>query len=314
MQPQRLAVPRPTRRTVSGCRAWLAAAVLGGAATGFIGMGIGIGVPAWAEPDSLADAGQGSGARQELPVMRIDAGAFEASEGDIRKLLESTAVELLRAFPQHHELEPLSIVRGDGPFVAYRRTDRGEIEIRLATGGTYWSQYAYQFAHEFCHVLCGFTPHNRVHLWFEEVLCETASLFAMRAMARSWRDDPPYANWRDYRDSLRDYADDVIAGREHLAELHAIGMAAFHRRHQQELESNPNNRELNGAMAVVLLPMFEADPARWEAVRWLNHGASADDDRCFAGHLRHWQESAPERHHPFIRQIRELFDLGGDDG
>lgn len=266
----------------------------------------------------LAPAGddpaiQGDGAAdpaQPLPAMRIDAGAFGASEADIRKLLESVATELVRGFPEAHELEPLAVVRGDGPFVSHRRTEGGEIEIRLATGGTYWSQYAYQFAHEFCHVLCGFTPHNRQHLWFEEVLCETASLFAMRAMARSWRDRPPYANWRDYRDSLRDYADDVIAGREHLAELHAIGMAAFYRRHRQELESDPNNRELNGAMAIVLLPMFEADPARWEAVRWLNHGASADDDRGFADHLRHWQDSAPERHHPFIRQIRNLFDAG----
>jgi len=285
------------------CPPWLAIMAWGCAAAGTIVHN----GPVSAAAEPAAESGQVSGLTQQLPAMRIEAQAFDASEDDIRKLLESAAIELVRAFPMHHELEPLAILRGDGPFVAYRRTEAGEIEIRLATGGTYWSQYAYQFAHEFCHVLCGFTPHNRPHLWFEEVLCETASLFAMRAMARSWRDDPPYANWRDYRDSLRDYADDIIVRREHLAELHRLGLAGFYRRHRHVLESDPTDRELNGAMAVVMLALFEAEPARWEAVRWLNHKPPEADERCFEDHLRHWQDSAPERHREFIGLVRRMF-------
>jgi hypothetical protein len=163
-------------------------------------------------------------------------------------------------------IEPIVVTRGrNGPITLYQRNDRGEIVIRLDTEQTYWSQYSYQFAHEFCHVLCGYRDADRRNKWFEETLCETASLFAMRAMARTWKESAPYAHWRDYRDALRNYADDVIRKRDLIHEIHARGLPEFYRTHQAELESNPTSRELNGAMSIVLLHLFEEQPERWEA-------------------------------------------------
>ena len=34
--------------------------------------------------------------------------------------------------------------------------------------------------------------------WLEESLCETASLFTLRAMSRSWSIAPPYPAWKNY--------------------------------------------------------------------------------------------------------------------
>jgi hypothetical protein len=247
---------------------------------------------------------------QPLPPLRIDAGPFKASEADIRKVCESAALELIRHFPEKHKLEPILLKRGEhGPIVLFNRNDRGEIVLRLDTGETYWSQYAYQYAHEFCHVLCDYDEDASQNLWFEETLCETASLFAMRAMARTWKDNPPYPNWTDYRDSLRAYADDVVNKRTHLAELTRLGLPRFYTRHQDTLSRNATQRELNGAMAVALLPLFEADPSRWEALRWLNSSPSPKTE-TFPQYLSKWHQAAPARHKEFTKVIADQFGFG----
>lgn len=178
--------------------------------------------------------------------------------------------------------------------------------MRLDTRKTFWSQYAYQFGHEFCHILCGYRSSDGKNLWFEETLCETASLYVLRSMARDWKQTPPYRNWADYRDSLRDYADDVIRKRDKVNEIYARGMARFYKDHAADLRKNPTNRELNGSMAVIMLAKFEAAPERWEAVRWLNHTPPPKDE-TFANYLQRWHAAAPAKHQKFIAEIVSLY-------
>jgi hypothetical protein len=244
--------------------------------------------------------------KQAIPLYRIDASDFGASETDIRAVCDSAAKQLWRHFPEY-DLEPFVVTRGkSGPIVLYQRNDAKEIVVRLDTSNTFWSQYAYQFGHEFCHILCRYRPSDGKNLWFEETLCETASLYVLRGMARDWKKEPPYRNWADYRDSLRDYADDVIRKRANVQQIYAGGMPAFYEKYTADLRKEPTNRELNGAMAVVLLAMFEEKPERWEAIRWLNQPPAAKDE-TFAAYLSRWHAAAPEKHQPFIAEVAKLY-------
>lgn len=74
-----------------------------------------------------------------------------------------------------------------------------EAVVWLGTHGRVWAQVAFQFAHEFCHVIADpkTMPWDRF-LWIEEAICEAASLFALRCMAKTWAVAPPYPNWQDY--------------------------------------------------------------------------------------------------------------------
>ena len=245
-------------------------------------------------------------AKPNLPLYRVDASDFEASEADIRAVCDSAVKQLWRHFLDY-ELEPFVVTRGkQSPIVLYQRNDRKEIVLKLDTSNTFWSQYAYQFGHEFCHILCRYRPSDGQNLWFEETLCETASLYVLRGMARDWKKDPPYRHWADYRDSLRDYSDDLIRKRTHVREIHATGLAAFYRTHADELRKNATNRDLNGAMAVILLARLEEEPEHWEAVRWLNDSPASQDEH-FAAYLSRWHAAAPEKHQPFIADVAELF-------
>jgi len=243
-----------------------------------------------------------------MPPYRIETRGFHDSESDIRAVCDSAGNALWRHFPGHR-VEPFVLVRGhNGPIILHERNERAEVVIRLDTGGRHWSQYAYQFAHEFCHLLCGFDDEAKANLWFEETLCETASLFALRKMARSWNVDPPFRNWRSYSASHRRYADEVIAKRKLVDDIEHHGMAEFYRTHRRALAEEPCNRELNGAMAVVLLKHFEKRPERWEAVRWLNSARSPDGE-TFEQYLGKWRDSVPPRHKPFVRTVAELYGI-----
>ena len=178
----------------------------------------------------------------------------------------------------------------------------------LDTEKTYWSQYAYQFSHEFLHLLCGSSKRDPGNLWFEETLGETASLFVMRAMARSWKTKPPYPHWADYRDALRQYADDVMLKRAQVSEIHHKGLASFYRKHRKELEKNCCDRDLNGAMALILLRLFEEKPERWDAVRWLNHSPPSKGE-TFQQYLRKWRDAVPMHHKAFVEKLAGLYGV-----
>jgi len=246
--------------------------------------------------------------RTKLPAYRVDPRGFEASQADIRAICDSAGRELWQYFPDY-TIETFVVTRGrEGPITLYQRNDAREIVLKLDTSDTFWSQYAYQFAHEFCHVLAGFREDDPGTQWFEETLCETASLFALRAMARRWKDAPPYPHWKDYRDKLRQYADDVMLKRKHLAEIHRDGLPAFRKAHADELRRNPNQRELNGAMAVVLLHFFEEQPSRWEMVRWLNAEPSPAGE-TFEQMLARWHKTVPEKHKPSVASLAQLLGV-----
>src|SRR5206468_1618723 len=156
--------------------------------------------------------------------IRVQSGGFgKASSEDIIALLQSVAFELWRYCPQT-QLPGIDVYhRSDHPQTDFKRTPGGRIAIGLAAQDTRWAQYSFQFAHEFCHTLANFgnSPRRTVrypihsNFWLEESLCETASLFTLRAMSRSWRIAPPYPVWRDYAPWLSAYADRRLTLPEH---------------------------------------------------------------------------------------------------
>ena len=258
--------------------------------------------PCWA-----GDAKSGY-ADPPMPAYRVEAEGFKASERDVRAVLDSAGRELWRYFPDH-KIEPFVVARSQsGPIVWFRRNDRGEIVLRLDTQNTFWCQYAYQFAHEFCHVLCGFDEDYQGNKWFEETVCETASLFVMRTMAKAWADDPPYDHWKDYRHAIRNYTDNVIAKREAVMEIYEKGLGGFYLAHREELEVSSGRRDLNGAMSIVLLRLFEQQPEQWGAMRWLNNAPSPKGE-TFQQYLQRWCDAVPDRHKAFVAQIADLYGI-----
>jgi hypothetical protein len=247
-----------------------------------------------------------SAVRQPAPPdIRVLPGDWgSAGEADIRAVCKSAASELFKHVADVPG-EPISIRRDDkGPMVIYGVGPSGERRVLLNTKDTYWSQYAYQFSHECCHILCNYRDGQKENLWFEEALCETASLFALRAMAASWQATPPYPNWKSYSDSLAKYAQERIDAADNVQ---AKTLAAWLREHEAALRKNPTDRAKNQVVAVRLLPLLEKNPQHWQAVRFLNQ-SPAEKSLTFQEYLQDWHKRTPAEHQPFVADIAALFE------
>lgn len=237
----------------------------------------------------------------------------QASPADITSVLQSAGSEIWRHC-QRTQLDGIDVYhRADHPQIDFKRTPSGRISIGLSSRDTYWSQYSFQFAHEFCHALANFSNNPRrliryprsANLWLEESLCETASLFVLRAMNRSWRTAPPYPAWEGYAPSFNAYAEERLALPEHHLPVGMTFLVWF-RENQSALRENSDLRDRNTIVAIQLLPIFEAEPRGWEAVTFLNRG-SADPNKSLAQHFAEWRSLCPSDLRPFVMRLAVVF-------
>jgi hypothetical protein len=232
----------------------------------------------------------------------------KAPPEDVKRVLES-AGESLSVYFHSRSIPPIEVSRTDmDPITLFERGPGGEIRMRLNVDGMYWAQFAFQFGHELGHVFSGNLEYSNPNLWFEETVCEAASLFVLGRLAETWKTNPPYPNWKGYSESLAAYR------RERLESAKIPGGASlpeWFAPNESSLRKDPHQRAMNLAMAKVLLPLFESEPARWEAIGALNT-LREGPNRAFRQYLRDWRSSADKSHRPFILAIAERFGVSLD--
>ena len=147
--------------------------------------------------------------------------------------------------------------------VLFERGKNDEYIVLLNTNGRYWCQYAFQFAHEIGHILCGYHQENKRHLWYEEAVCEVASLFALRKMTKAWSEYPPYPHLITYAPEFQKYADKRL-GVDDTTDT--FNFPEWYLKNRNALEQEPTNFDRNLIVASQLLPIFEKNPMLWELV------------------------------------------------
>jgi hypothetical protein len=246
--------------------------------------------------------------------IHVQANGFgRASPADITTLLESAAFQIWQHCPRT-QLDGIDVYyRADHPQTDFQRTASGRIGIGLSAHDTHWAQYGFQFAHEFCHALANYSNNpqrvvrypRHANMWLEESLCETASLFALRAMSRSWQTAPPYPAWRGYAPWLNDYVEQRLALPEHRLPA-GTPFSVWFRKNESALRQNSDMRERNTIIAIQLLPIFEAEPRGWETVVFLNR-ASSNAEESLAQHFVDWRSQCPKHLRPFVTRLATVF-------
>lgn len=251
-----------------------------------------------------SEADETAAAAHKLELRPVNASEWKADLDNVKAVLNSTAQELWKYFPERR-LPTIEVQPKGGPISIFKRGPNGEIRVKLDTGETYWSQYAFQFSHEFCHILCDFKEHENPNHWFEESLCETASVFALRHMAETWKTKPPYPHWKDYAKHLRSYADERSA----LARI-ADGkrFLDWFAENEPDMRVKSTDRARNNIVAGVLVPLFEAEPQMWEAVSYLNT-EKLTKLYSFKQYLEAWRRNSQEKHRGFIDKLAAQFGI-----
>ena len=247
----------------------------------------------------------GSSPRSEL-VIKLESDDWgDAAPPDVLKVLHSAALPIWEASGSP-ALHPLAVVSSSsGPLVAYKRTSDGDYRVLVNVKGRQWAQLAFQFSHEMAHILANYRDVSNRQLWFEESICECASLYSLRQMGKHWKTLPPYPNWRSYADSLTKYADDRIGKATSIPD---DDLAAWYATNKATLDADATDRELNLVVAVKLLPIFEKHRNSWTAVRSLNRGNAAENE-TLDRYLEAWYSRVAESDRPLVRDIAALFML-----
>jgi len=258
-----------------------------------------------APPPALAARVAGRG---RLDI-RVDAQGWGG--GDARQIaivLDAVAAELLSKFPGR----PLPSIRVShsvqAPVALYERGPGGELRIELTASGSDAGPYVYEFAHEFCHVLSNHErhPHHAVtrnHQWFEEALCEVASLYTLKTLAAVWQEKAPSAALAAAAPQLRQIAE-RFEQESHRKLPPGTTLASWYRASGEQLARGAYQRGSNEVVANLLLPLFEENPDLWEAIGFLNLDAPGT---TFQQYLQTWHDNAPPRYQDVIRYAMTLF-------
>ena len=151
-------------------------------------------------------------------------------------------------------------------------------------------------------------PGNR-HKWFEGCLSHLAALFVMHRIAECWVETPPVHVYK-----AAQFAPNHATYAERIARKRSLPLgcspAEWFSEHQEELEAVSDNQELNGTLAVALLPPFQADPTLWRDCASLNTW-DPNKNETFVEYLDAWTASLSrqclEPRVPAI--VRDLLEL-----
>lgn len=256
-----------------------------------------------------------SHAVEETPTINllVDKGGWgQSSPEQVRAVLFSAISELWKYCPGER-MRPIRIYhRDDFPQTDFLHDWRGRVRIGIASQDNRWAQMAFQIGHEFCHCLAqhSFTakrswhPPQHASLWFEESLCETASLFVLRRLAETWR-NASSPEWRNYVPEMVAFASDRLARPFHQLPAD-ITFAAWFAQNESALRACAVLREKDVIIARQMLPLFEAEPAAWQAACFLNLG-TRQPSKPLTQYFAEWRAASPEQFRPFLQKIAALF-------
>ncbi len=189
----------------------------------------------------------------------------------------------------------------DGPFIRHNPPNRHNIAISAL--GTHLNQFTYQFSHELCHVIHNYedTTVDNPNLWFQESMCMMASIWVLKDMYRTWKDNPPYTHWKNYREFLLSYANSNI-------ERQGVQYSGTSEQWLTEWEDflrsdykNPfTHHLLVSQLSYNFLPIFEENPEAWNAVRQMPSSKGKIKD-----YMRDWYDIVDTEDKRFVQVIAE---------
>lgn len=269
---------------------------------------------------TYADAGQAMtaatpgkkafNARKQGLNIRVEGGGWgQARKEKIETVLYSVADELMARLPKKLSAPIVVTHTESNPIALYERGTNGEYLVHLHASGEDWQFYVYEFAHELCHILSNYEENlgadtSKYNQWFEETLCETASLYTLKNLAATWESAPPSPEWSAQAGRLRRFYDLLINEGHRRLPPHSP-LASWLRDNEDALKQDPYLRKKNEVVANLLLPLFETKAENWDSLTYLNLNP-ADARSNLEQYLEHWYQNAPEGHKAFISRVLSL--------
>lgn len=173
-------------------------------------------------------------------------------------------------------------------------TIKSERLIYVTAVDIYWAQIIFQYSHELCHLLIE-EPIPEQFKWFEESLCDLASIYFLHESEENWPSFFP--DQPDYQEKIRKYIFNLSPGEKFpLKELFDNQSE-----HSTYMKMHRYDRDKNRYIAHSLFTIFKGSPQLWKSVPLL---CSASNAKSFKDFLHQWRNSSKDEN---IDQIIQLF-------
>ena len=261
---------------------------------------------------SLSGKGNKSGSllSRERPEIHVVAGDWDgATPEEIEAVLNVVADELLAHFPETI-ISPIIVSPTQrNPVVLFQKSADDKYQVHLAAKGTKWAEYIYEFSHELFHILANYQKHappkSSTHLWLEESLCESASVYTLKKLSLVWAESPARAEWASYAPTLKQFTQRVVGEQRHYLPA-KVSLAKWIRENEVSLINDPYLRDKNALVANLFLPLLEQNQD-WEAVAFLNT-VGRIDQVPLRDYLAGWHQRTPSEHQELTRQVMHIFE------
>jgi len=251
-------------------------------------------------------------AREEehLPIRVAPGDWGNANPGEIEALLNSVGKEMLKHFPGRRAPPIIVSPSRQGPLVMYQKGPSNEYQVLLAAKDDHWAEYVYEFSHEFLHILAGYdlraaksTARNQ---WFEEMLCETASLYMLKRYASLWDKLAPRPEWQGYTPEMQRFTNRALSEKHRRLPVNTSFNDWF-RENGPGLVTKPYMREKNELVAMMFLPLLE-QTQDWRAIEYLNLD-NREGDPTFQDYLARWYRKTPPSQRRLVSSTFNLFQF-----
>jgi len=241
------------------------------------------------------------------PLIIEDGDWGEVETNEIHQVLSSTLSVLQPSCPTLQKYTIVVSTTSGDPKVLYELRDGHAYHIQLTAKNRHWCQYVFQFAHELGHIMCNFNQENHANLWFEESICEVASLYALQRMGNKWDQISDGTNPKEYAQEFEKYRVRRIKESSYPVNFQ---LAAWWNQNRSILSQNPHLRKQNIWVALTLYDLFDQNPTiAWSACFYLNNSPT-HRKTDFEQYLQNWKYACPERtQKEFVEKIISRFQF-----
>lgn len=248
--------------------------------------------------------------RQRLTVRVAPGDWGNANPAEIEVLLNSVGRELLKQFPGRRTVPIVVGPTRGGPVVMYQKGPSNEYRILLSAKDDHWAEYVYEFSHELMHILAGYELRPQTstarHVWFEEMICEAASLYMLKRYAMSWHTLAPRPEWRGYAPELQRFTNRALTEKHRRLPTN-VSFDEWFRDNGPALSNKPYLRQKNELVAMMFLPLLEKMPD-WRAIEYLNAG-NREPAPSFYEYLARWYQKTPPPQRQLVTNTFGLFNF-----
>lgn len=264
--------------------------------------------PQLSSPDETANAH--TSAQDPVSIRVADGDWGNAHPQEINILLNAIAADMLTHFPGKH-LAPIEVFpTKNNPVVLYRKGPANQYQVFLAAKDRHWGEYIYEFSHELFHILANYEhhapPEKAHHRWFEEMLCETASLYNLKKFSSTWNVSAPHSAFASYVPVLNKFTQRALNDPRRRLPPNT-SFAQWFRENEQSFFGNAYLRTKNEMVAAQFLPLLEQN-ADWSAIGSLNPPVDPPA-MTFHDYLAGWYSNTPAVHRDFVALAMKLFEF-----